>query len=193
MTKERVTRMCSVENCERELYARERCRYHYNKARLMDEIPKIPLNANLVCTVDGCEMCVTAKGLCNVHYRRQLRHGDVKYIMVNVGTGTTLAERFWSRVALTADDSRCWEWVASRSHGYGVLTFEGKTWRAPKCAWFLTYGVEPTLLMLHHCDNPACVNPKHLYEGTQQDNINDMIRRNRNPRWKNKEEVSNSG
>lgn len=60
--------------------------------------------------------------------------------------------------------------------------------RAHRVAWLLTYGEIPvssdethyaTMLVLHRCDVPACVNPEHLFLGTQQDNVNDKMQKER--------------
>jgi predicted XRE-type DNA-binding protein len=53
-------------------------------------------------------------------------------------------------------------------------------YRAHRFAWFLTYGKLPEKDLLHECDTPLCVNPKHLSEGTQAENIADCVRKNRN-------------
>lgn len=88
--------------------------------------------------------------------------------------------RFWSRVALTADDSQCWNWMAHCSKsGYGAIYWYRKTRRAHRVAWLLTFGYMPSLHVLHSCDNTKCVNPKHLREGTQKENMEDVLARKR--------------
>jgi HNH endonuclease len=51
--------------------------------------------------------------------------------------------------------------------------------RAHRVAWFVAHGAWPTLHVLHRCDVPLCVNPEHLFEGTQTDNLRDMARKGR--------------
>lgn len=89
--------------------------------------------------------------------------------------------RFWSKVA-QAGPNDCWPWIARRNEargGYGYFDDEHRrTWRAHRYAFFLMHGHAPKLVR-HTCDNPACCNPNHLLEGTQQDNINDMVARGR--------------
>lgn len=88
-------------------------------------------------------------------------------------------DEFWDRVDIQGSDD-CWEWKKSKVRGYGSVRLKGLPVRAHRAAYLLTYGNIPTdKQVLHHCDNPACCNPKHLYIGTQQDNMNDMYRRKR--------------
>lgn len=86
-------------------------------------------------------------------------------------------KRFWNKVEKT---DYCWFWIASgRGNGYGCFKYKGKLIDAHRMVWFLIYGYFPKQFVLHHCDNRKCVNPKHLYEGTQKQNVLDAINRNR--------------
>lgn len=81
----------------------------------------------------------------------------------------------------------CWGWTgATDKDGYGIFTYEGKTYRAPKVALALDgRPVPPGKLACHHCDNPICIRPDHLYPGTQLQNMADAVKRNRlRPRTK---------
>ncbi len=79
--------------------------------------------------------------------------------------------RFWSRVEKT--DS-CWNWTASTNKkGYGKFGLEGisGTYLAHRFSWVLHYQSNPgKLCVLHHCDNPPCIRPDHLFLGTVPDN-----------------------
>jgi len=109
------------------------------------------------------------------HYMRFKRHGHTNET-VRVGTGKTSAERFWSRVALTADDTRCWNWTGNKlPHGYGIVSLNGKNLLTHRYAWFLMTGEMPSKWILHTCHNTSCVNINHLYEGTAKDNARDRV------------------
>mgnify|MGYP002144358158 FL=1 len=78
------------------------------------------------------------------------------------------------------DVTKCWEWTACRNaDGYGCFSYKAIMRGAHCTAWFLTYGYWSDLCILHSCDNPGCVNPNHLREGTKLDNARDKVARNR--------------
>lgn len=94
-----------------------------------------------------------------------------------------IVDRFCKFVDVRSDDE-CWEWTGGiKSTGRGNFWLNGKTIQAHRMAWILSYGEIPeNLLVLHHCDNGKCVNPKHLFLGTYKDNIHDMISKGRRAR-----------
>ena len=81
----------------------------------------------------------------------------------------------------------CWNWTASlRPTGYGQMRYLGTTELAHRVAWMLFRGPIPkannrygTMNVLHHCDNPKCVNPQHLFIGDQADNVRDAVAKQR--------------
>jgi hypothetical protein len=90
-----------------------------------------------------------------------------------------MAARFWAKVDKTGE---CWKWVGAlhAPHGYGVILRDRRLVLAHRMSWELTYGaIPPGMQVLHKCDNKPCVRPTHLWLGTQQDNVDDMISKGR--------------
>lgn len=96
--------------------------------------------------------------------------------MIEVTDG--VRERFWPKVDCSGD---CWVWTAGTNvAGYGRLCVSGRAQLAHRVSYVLHKGVQPgELLVCHHCDNPPCVNPAHLFLGTNRDNGQDMSRKGR--------------
>jgi hypothetical protein len=96
----------------------------------------------------------------------------------------SLSERFWDKIVIGEPDA-CWPWTAScDTRGYGQFTVSAsqRAIKSPRVAFYLTHGRWPTPCCLHTCDNPLCCNPAHLKEGTQRENVADMIDKGR-ARW----------
>lgn len=91
---------------------------------------------------------------------------------------TPLLVRFWGRVD---KGPGCWLWTGFALYqGYGVLRFRGKKARAHRVAWMLTNGDIPEgMFVCHRCDTPACVRPDHLFLGTREENVADMVAKGR--------------
>ena len=94
---------------------------------------------------------------------------------------SSYAKAFWSKAAIK-DNDECWEWQhAIQSKGYGAVGIgNGKVALAHRVAYQLAKGeISPGLCVLHKCDNRKCINPNHLFLGTNRDNIDDMVKKGR--------------
>jgi len=91
----------------------------------------------------------------------------------------TVKQRFEEKFII--QDSGCWKWTgALMGIGYGYFRVGDKLHGAHRVAYELYVGPIGIMHVLHKCDNPACVNPEHLFLGTNSDNVNDMTTKGRN-------------
>jgi len=91
-------------------------------------------------------------------------------------------ERFWEKVNIPDDRNLCWLWTACvNPAGYGVFALSRtKQTIASRYSYLLNTGSIPKdMFILHKCDNPPCVNPEHLFVGTQKDNMMDKVNKGR--------------
>jgi hypothetical protein len=91
----------------------------------------------------------------------------------------TTEDRFWTRVEVHTDSDKCYLWVGSLNiNGYGNFWANNKSVKAHRYSFYLHNGFYPEVVR-HTCDNPSCVNPKHLLAGTHADNMKDASERGR--------------
>lgn len=93
----------------------------------------------------------------------------------------TLKDRFLEKV-IKNKETGCWEWTACCDpHGYARIKDENNYWdKASRVSYKLFKGVIPLdICVCHSCDRPICVNPDHLWLGTQRDNIIDSVKKGR--------------
>ena len=92
-------------------------------------------------------------------------------------TKDNIEQRFWDKVEKTDE---CWNWTGCISSDHGQFQDIGKVIGAHVFSWKLHNGeIQKGMFVLHRCDNGKCVNPDHLFLGTQADNIQDMIKKGR--------------
>lgn len=80
------------------------------------------------------------------------------------------------------EPDECWVWRGYKQFGYGQSQYQGRIHQAHRLAFLLANGHWPTPCCLHRCDNRACCNPAHLFEGTQLDNMADKVSKQRQAR-----------
>lgn len=90
-----------------------------------------------------------------------------------------IVTRFWSKVNIV--HGKCWEWTAGLTDkGYGQFFYNGIHINSHRFSWEYHYGIIPFgKIVCHHCDNPKCCNPSHLFLGTNKDNAQDMVNKGR--------------
>jgi HNH endonuclease len=142
---------------------------------------------NDTCDLPGCDAPFVARGMCRKHYTAWQRATPKDQRPPAPGLSRlTVEERFYSKVT-QADPAACWPWTGSTHRsGHGVFFVSKERGTVPAHAFALelaTGEARPEgLETCHHCDNPPCCNPAHLYYGTRQQNVDDMWRRERGRR-----------
>lgn len=97
-----------------------------------------------------------------------------------------MEERFWTKVKKGRGKDACWEWTGGKNNkGYGTfMPVSPRNRLAHRVSWAMSQGItideipEGTSI-LHHCDNPLCVRPAHLFTGSIRDNAIDMVKKGR--------------
>lgn len=90
-----------------------------------------------------------------------------------------LGRQFMKRVTVPDNEDECWLYPITKGMTYGLYNFQGKRWAAHRISWAIYHERLPKHHILHKCDNPPCVNPAHLFEGTHEDNMRDAAKKGR--------------
>jgi hypothetical protein len=179
-------RCCTVDGCGGKHEALGLCKRHYHRLRqhgdlnLSIELPP----RRTICTVDGCGLKHDTKGLCRSHHRFSQRYPGQEFRPLGTHKAGRLKRHIYvAEVAATRDRTTgCWEdWpYASKINDRPVVFIQafGNIQYVARYVRFLEDGEWP-ICACHHCDNPPCWNPDHIYAGNYQSNTDDMIARGR--------------
>ena len=94
----------------------------------------------------------------------------------------TERQKFWDRVPSGIPKDQCWNWLGGKSrNGRGQFYISGRMTTATRFMWLETHGEMPQAdeFVCHSCDNPSCVNPDHLWLGSQSSNMKDAVKKRR--------------
>lgn len=181
MASSKMQEICSVADCDRPRDSKGLCTAHYYRQKRNVSFDKPIRGRARGCSVANCGRRVNNEDYCGTHWLRLKTHGDVLAHIPVRTQNRPRTEVFWSHVAKTENPDDCWLWTGPTARrGYGLMYFDGKRGLAHRYALSLRIGRMPEMFVLHSCDTPQCVNPNHLREGTQADNVRDMVERGRN-------------
>lgn len=153
--------------------------------------------AEPTCSIDGCDDPVDSRGWCRFHYARWWRTGSTS---PGPGSGSAprrrrpIEDRYWEKVDRSGGPDACWPWTAATDKdGYPGGFWDG-TYYAPgrphsirPARWAYARYIKPIPEghgVLHHCDNPPCMNFTHWFTGTDADNMADRDAKGRHGGWK---------
>jgi hypothetical protein len=134
------------------------------------------------CSTPDCTKPHYGRGWCKFHYQRAYLSGNLEAQPRTLAKPTDSLDTRLRNIGWTVTDSGCWEWNGSRNtSNYGTLAVgRGRPHIASRIAFEAWIKVpDANTDICHRCDNPPCINPAHLFEGTRQENVTDMVTKQR--------------
>lgn len=136
-----------------------------------------------ICKSEGCGSSkIHARGFCAKHYTRLRKR---KFVFNDDGSVPGLDDNLSLRERLmhytSKDENGCWIWQgAINTQGYGHMSYKGRLGLASRWSYeVFVQEIPPKMNVLHKCDVPKCINPNHLFLGSQLDNVRDAIAKGR--------------
>lgn len=130
------------------------------------------------CKVEGCERTVYGHGFCSMHWKRWWKHGDPLIREIRKSP----QERF-EQFIMPVPEAGCFIWMGNGDRYGNFHVSPGNRIKAHRFSYELYIGPIPAGLdVCHKCDTPLCVNPRHLFLGTRQDNMQDCVKKGRTAR-----------
>ena len=173
---------CLIEGCSKKVFCRGMCSTHYVRwQRHGDPFHRKTQKANTrKCKHPGCNRLNEVGDYCTKHYERFRKYGKTDDSVLKTLKSIHPKKRIWFCSKADAKTG-CWIWQKGKDKdGYGQFTFKNKHFRAHRVAYRLFVGKIPKgMFVLHKCDTPSCVNPAHLFLGTNDDNMADMVEKER--------------
>lgn len=141
------------------------------------------------CSIPDCAKPHYGRGWCRFHYQRAYLSGNLEAQPRTLAKPTDSLDTRLRNIGWTVTESGCWEWNGAKDgYGYGQLAVNrGRPWKAYRIAYEAWVKIpEANMDICHTCDNPPCMNPAHLFEGTRQVNVDDMVSKRRQANGENK-------